>query len=270
MQENIFKDVSDWFQVSVSDVGDAVIGFDSADRFITAKVKAIKDVNIVMDQLFTSFTTELIDTGVTITKIDNETEQINGTLWFHRKYTITGKQVKFAWYSCALLDGYYCVLESMFESLNDVLWFKQQFIHLVSNIRFEELHREVGVLQYADYSIEAIGVSDVLISHQKSNNSILFVSNNKYFAVTISEVSQRDTLLEAVSDSEFKEVLCDTSESELNEKFFIYHDDEITGTVELHSIVQNNCFIEVLGYWNGYTDASITDNLILNFKKGAA
>lgn len=265
MQGNVLSGVDEWEVLSVSDSGEAVIGYHESDRFAVVKASTVRGAGLTVDDLFSAFEAAMLEENVQSFEVRFSQVTVNGEVWIRKLYRLYDQ---FVIVQSCLHEDYFYVIKATLMTADDVIWFDNEQSKLLAAMDFTELHRNAGRLCACGHSIEALGISEVALSTQGSGDSLLFVSNNKYFAVTVSENSQRDVLLAAVSDREFTREVCEASSDDvLIERFYLHDKDKVTGTVELYSISQDDCFVEVLGYWRGYANSSVKDNILLSFEQ---
>lgn len=249
-----------WTALSLSEYGEVVLCYAEDDIFVTAKARTLQ-CSVGMEKIEEIYLKRLRE-EVVIVNTFAKTREVNNNLWSLKVYDICSKVARYVLHACSLIDGYYCVIEATLISADDYFAFMEQFDEFCSSIEFTELRREVGSLMCDGKNITVTGLSDVVLRRQ-SDTAMLFVSKNKYFAVSVVDSTQRVMLQKAVLDADLELIRANTIGDATIERFRVCNN---TGIIELYSRPMNDKFIEVFGYWSDNTTTDIVDNLSLQFE----
>lgn len=251
---------SGWTALSLSDYGEVVLCYTEGDVFVTAKARTLQR-SVSMEKIEEIYLKRLKE-EVVIVNTFAKTRNVKGNLWSLKVYDICSKVARYVLHACALIDGHYCIIEATLISADDYFKFMEQFDEFCCSIEFSKLRREVGSLECKEQRVIVTGLSDVVL-RQQSGTTMLFVSKNKYFTVSVLDTTQRTMLQRAVSDADLEVLDVVATDDATIERFRVC---DSQGVIELYSRPIADKFLEVFGYWSESTNAGITDNLSLQFE----
>lgn len=250
-----------WTALSLSEYGEVVLCYMEDDVFVTAKTRTLH-CNVGMEKIEDIYLKRLKE-EVVIVNTFAKTRDVGGNLWSLKVYDICSKVARYVLHACALIDGYYCIIEATLVSADDYFAFMKQFDEFCSSIEFVRLRRAIGSLNFDGHRVVATGLSDVVLRHQ-TDTTLLFVSKNKYFTVSVLDASQRVDLQLAVADADLEFLGYRTEDSGVTVERFGVNNG--SGVIELYSEALAGKVVEVFGYWSNDTDTGITDNLSLQLE----
>lgn len=245
-----------WTALSLSDYGEIVMCYNEDDVFVTAKARTLQS-SVGLEKIEEIYLKRL-EEEVIIINTFAKTRSVNGNLWSLKVYDICSKVARYVLHACALIDGYYCIIEATLLSAEDYFSFMQKFDEFCCSINFMALRREIGSLKCNAGCVTATGLSDVTLRN-RTDTTMLFTGRNKYFVVSVSGMSQQDMLNKAVIAGDLKI----KSESETSIRYNVCDN---TGTIELYHAIKGDTVLEVFGYWSNDSTDTIADNLFLDWE----
>lgn len=262
---NSLCSLNGWEVLSISEYGEAVMGYQNEDTFVVTKLRSLTG-KVPGESVYHAYIAKLKD-EVRINRIDSKVISVDTTVWQLYLITVEGNLVEYVLYAWAIVDGYNCVIEATFLSAGDYLKFMEHFSAFSSSINFRILQKEVGFISLEDGCVSVTGISDVVLQHNSMPGTLMFVGKNKYFAVTVVDTSQHTPLAQTIKDDNLEFISTFRYEAGTIERYRISNGTLVTGVIEMYSRKVSDKFIEIFGYWLNDTNASISDNIALSFKQ---
>lgn len=264
MSKNSLCSMPDWVNLNVSSNGEAVLCYQDDNTFIMTKVRTLPQSasEIAIESSYqkrlgaeAKFTCEAV-----------KAFQCKDAYWHAHVFAIDSDMTKYTMLAYALIEGYYCIIEANFLTFEDYSGFVQLFEQFSSSVDFKQLRRSAGVLKFDNHEASVSGISDIKLQDSGCEETLLFVSKNKYFSVNVSESSQHDNLMRALSEYNYTYLLQEDKDGVTSERFRLFKEGKPSGTVELSTMLVDKYKFEVLGYWLGETEERISDNLSITIK----
>lgn len=254
-----------WDTLSVSENGEAVLGYRSEDVFVTAKVRTFSDI-VSFSDVYKAYLKRLEDEA-SIVKIDNSMTMVGSTLWTLNLITLENQITQYVLYASAIVNGYTNVIEAMLPTAGDYIAFMKQFGTFCDSIDFTLVTKEIGYLECDGAKISVMGISDVILQPNEGEDVLLFVGKDKYFSVSVSDDSQRSTL----ESSGYKVESLVFENGIMTERFKVKDDRSgyTTGVLELSSRKVGNKYVEIFGYFFFDTESCIENNIKLDIKEAS-
>lgn len=246
-----------WKTLSFSESGEAIVSCCDDDRLVVCKLNVFASTD--QSSVFHAFATRL-RAETSFSCIGERI--IHCPEFWVIKQLLTDVDSKYLLFAQSTDNDYSKTVAVTFQTVDDYFWFIQEFPDFINSIDFSKIHQEIGELESSEFVVKAFSISDVTLRQKYSGHSLVFTGSNKYFVVSISDKSQRDSLISSLGKNSAMVLSLDVN-TKIERYKLTTADDDVIGIVELQTSKVNNKYVEVLGYWMADTDSTIANNIQL-------
>lgn len=253
---------SGWSILDSSLANGTVFGYLIKDCFILTRLRTLRTSKSV-EEILQSLITKLSDD----TRLNNFSEGsfcYKECVWYFNLYKIGNDRKGYKAF-CYSMQGEHCiVLESSIEDLESLQAYYCATLKLIAALPLEELCSECGVLSCVNKSVYIKADSDFIINTNSNEQSLLFMSEDGFAVITVSD-KQEDSFLPEQAVSQLKKVGCQIVRSNkkdgvLREEYLVMAEDSVTGYLVAETICVDGVYVSGMVYdSNKIIDSSLNE-----------
>lgn len=253
---------SGWSVLDSSLTNGTVFGYLTKDCFIVTRLRTLRTSKSV-EEILQSLITKLSD-STKLNKFSEGSFCYKESIWYFNLYKIGSAKQGYKAF-CYSMQGEHCVvLESSIEDLASLQAYYCATLKLIAGLPLQELCSECGVLSCVNKSVYVKADSDFIINTNSNEQSLLFMSEDGFAVITVSD-KQEDSFLPEQAINQLKKVGCQIVKSNkedgvLRGEYLVMAEDNVTGYLVAETICVDGVYVSGMMYdSNKLIDSSLNE-----------